>query len=440
MDRQQVLDDSKKYSMFTWVPQKVYTPLVIEKIEDIYLYDVDGTRYYDMTSQLINVNIGYNNPAIIKAIQDQAAELCCIAPRHTYPKRAELAKIIIEELAPKNMAKVLFTSGGSDANEYALRLAKVFTGKDKVLSKFESYHGSTYGAANLNGEAERSSTFPTIPGFIKFDAPHLYTYDLVFNTEEEATAHFLARLEYLIDIEGKDNIAALFIETVTGSNGVHLYPKGYLKGVRELCTKYGIVMVCDEVMSGFLRCGEWFACQLEGVEPDIITSAKGLNSGYAPLGAVILNKEISAFLDDKAVLAGMTYNSHALCIAPAIANIREMQRLKVKENVNTLAPKLKKILENLKANHPSIGDVRCIGLLGAIEFVSDREKRKLMTVTKEGKPFFPALIANMYRNKIATVGHGSCIMFAPILTITEDQLNELAGVVDKALYWVDEQL
>lgn len=440
MTRDEIYEDSKKYTIFTWVAQETFKPLVIEKADGIYMWDADGTRYMDLSAQLVNVNIGFNNANIIKAIQDQAAALTYIAPKHTYNRRAELGKLLIEEIAPKNMAKVLFTLGGADSNEYAIRLAKAYTGKDKVFSKYESYHGSTYGAANLTGEAERSSPFPTIPGFIKYPAPHLYTYDIRFASEEEAAAHFLNRLEYMIKMEGQDSIAALFIESVTGSNGVYLYPKGYLKGVRELCDKYGIVMVCDEVMSGFLRCGEWFACQAEGVEPDIITFAKGVNSGYAPLGGVLVSQKISEFYDTHPLPSGLTYNSHALGVAAAIACIREYQRLDTKGKVNALAPKFAEGMEALKAKHPSIGDVRYIGLFGALEFVTDKEKHSLMLTGKDGRPFLPQLLQNLYEHGFASFGHGASVMVAPALIITEDQLEEMFAGLDKAIEFADSLL
>ena len=439
MTSNEIIEDSKKYTMFTWVAQDNFKPLCIEKADGIYMWDYEGKRYTDICSQLVNVNIGFNNQAVIKAIQDQAAALPYIAPKHTYDKRAELGKILIEEIAPKNMSKVLFTLGGADSNEYAIRLAKAFTGKDKIFSKYESYHGSTYGSANLTGEAERSSPFPTIPGFIKFAAPHLYTYDIKFDSEEEATEHFLNRLEYQIKMEGADSIAALFIESVTGSNGVYLYPKGYLKGVRALCDKYNIVMVCDEVMAGFLRCGDWFACQLEGVEPDIITFAKGVNSGYAPLGGVIISEKIAKFFDTHSLPSGLTYNSHSLGVAAAIACIREYQRLDIKGKVNAQAPLFGKYMEDLKAKHPSIGDVRYIGIYGAIEF-SQPGTNKQLTTTKDGKPFLGSLIQTLYKYGLATFGHGSSIMVAPALIITDDEMKEMFETLDKALSWADEQI
>jgi taurine--2-oxoglutarate transaminase len=410
----------------------------MEKAEGIHVWDENGKEYIDLGSQLVNVNIGFGNKAIIKAVQDQVERLAYVAPKHAYEQRGELGELIIKEAAPKNMQKVLFTLGGSDANEFAIRFAKAYTGRDKIFSKYESYHGGTYGASSLTGEPDRASLFPGISGFVKFQAPHMYSYDIKFKTEEEATAHFLKRLEYQIQMEGPDKIAALFIESVTGSNGVYLYPKGYLRGVRELCTKYGILMVCDEVMAGFLRCGEWFACEREGIEPDIITFAKGVNSSYAPLGGVIISKEISKYYDENAFTAGLTYNAHPLGVAAAIACIKEYIRLDVRGHVLEMEPILKKKLQELKANHPSIGDVRSIGLFGAVEFSKSRETQSVITETENGDPFLAQFLLVLREHGLLTFGGGSTILIAPPLIITEEELDEVFRRLDKAIEYVDD--
>ena len=315
-------EKARKYNLFSFAnaPHKDYKPFFVDHADGIYVYDGAGKEYIDIASELVNVNIGFNNRHIIEAVQKQVERLAYIAPRHAFAEAGELSELLIEKIAPKNMKKVLFTLGGSEANEFAIRFVKAFTGRDKIFSKYESYHGSTYGASSLTGESERASLFPTIPGFIKYPAPHLYGYDIKFKTEEEATKHFLSRLEYQIQQECPESVAAVFIESVTGSNGVYLYPKGYLKGVREICDKYGILMVCDEVMSGFLRTGEWFACQADGVEPDLITFAKGVNSAYAPLGGVLISERIANYYEENAFTAGLTYNAHPLGVAAAIVS------------------------------------------------------------------------------------------------------------------------
>ena len=429
-------ESARKYNLFSFAnaPHKDYKPFHIDHANGIYVYDEKGKEYIDVSSQLVNVNIGFNNKNIIAAIQKQAERLAYIAPRHAFDEAGELSKLLIEEIAPKNMGKVLFTLGGSEANEFAIRFAKAFTGRDKILSKYESYHGSSYGASSLTGESDRASLFPTIPGFIKFPAPHLYGYDIKFKTEEEATKHFLARTEYQIQQEGPDTIAALFIESVTGSNGVYLYPKGYLKGLREITKKYGILLVCDEVMSGFLRSGDWFACQREDVEPDIITFAKGVNSAYAPLGGVLVSKEIGEYYAQNSFTAGLTYNTHPLGVAAALACIKEYKRLNVKELVLELEPYLKQKLAELKAKHKSVGDVRSIGLFGAIEFSYSKDHKDVIRKNKNGEAFLGNLIPDL-RNKygLLTMGGGSTILVAPPLIITKEQIDEIFVRLDKAI-------
>lgn len=436
MTRQEILENSKQYTLFTWTAQSGYDPICVEKVDGVYFWDMDGTRYTDISAQLVCVNLGFNNEAVKEAIKAQVDQFCYVAPRHTYEARAELGRLMIEELAPKNMGRVLFSLGGADANEYALRCAMFYSGRDKVMSKYQSYHGSTWGAGGLTGEAERAAPGAGNPGFIKFIAPHTYTYDIRFKTEAEATEHFLCQLEYQIKMEGVNRIAALFIETVPGSNGVYIYPEGYLRGVRELCTKYGILMVCDEVMSGFGRCGEWFACQAYGIEPDIITFAKGVNSGYAPLGGMIVSKEISAFFENHAIPAGLTYNAHALGVAAAIANIKEYRRLNIMEHVKTLGVFFKAELQKLQEKHPCLGDARCIGLFSALELVKNKETREPL-LNENGGPILGRVVAELKKRHLTTVGHDNTFMFAPALTVTKEQLIDMLAGVDEVLSVLD---
>lgn len=434
-------EKSREYTLFSFTgyTQKEYQPFYMKKADGIRVWDDKGKEYIELGSQLCNINLGFNNKNVIKAVQEQVENLAYVNPKHTYDQRAILGELIVTELAPKNMQKVLFTLGGSDANEFAIRFVKAYTGRDKILSKYESYHGGTYGAGSLTGEPDRAALFPTIPGFIKFDAPHLYGYDIKFETEEEATRHFLKRLDYQINQEGRDKIAALFIESIAGSNGAFTYPKGYLSGVRELCTKYGILMVCDEVMSGFLRSGAWFACQREGVEPDIITFAKGVNSSYAPLGGVLLSREISDYYDEHPFGAGLTYNAHPLGVAAAIECIREYQRLNIKEHVLGLEDYIREGLAKLKENHISVGDVRSRGFFGAVEFSLSKEDRIPIEQTPDGKPFLTTFL-NYLRDEfgILTFGGGSHFLFAPPLITTKEDLDEIFARLDKALVWADE--
>ena len=398
-------EKARKYNLFSFAnaPHKDYKPFYVDHADGIYVYDGEGREYIDIASELVNVNIGFNNRHIIEAVQKQVERLAYIAPRHAFAEAGELSELLIEKIAPKNMKKVLFTLGGSDAS-------------------------------SLTGESERASLFPTIPGFIKYPAPHLYGYDIKFASEEEATKHFLSRLEYQIQQECPESVAAIFIESVTGSNGVYLYPKGYLKGVREICDKYGILLVCDEVMSGFLRTGEWFACQADGVEPDLITFAKGVNSAYAPLGGVLISERIANYYEENAFTAGLTYNAHPLGVAAAIACIEEYFRLDVKGNVKKQEPLLKKKLAELKAKHPSVGDVRSVGLFGAIEFSYSKDHKDVIRKNAAGEPFLGNFITKLRNDYgILTMGGGSTILVAPPLIINEAQLDEIFDRLDKAI-------
>ncbi len=434
----ELFEKARKYTMFSFTgqAQKEYQPFYMKKADGIRVWDDDGKEYIDIGSQLANVNIGFNNANIIEAVKKQVEELAYVNPKHQYDQRGELGELIIER-APKNMGKVLFTLGGSDANEFAIRFAKAYTGKDKIFSKYDSYHGGTYGASCLTGEPDRASLFPGIPGFVKFQPPHTYVYDIQFDTEEEATRHFLNRLEYQIIEEDPDKIAALFIETVPGSNGVYVYPKGYLKGVRELCTKYNILMVCDEVMAGFLRSGDWFAIEREEVEPDIITFAKGVNSSYAPLGGVIISKKIADYYDENPFTAGLTYNAHPLGVAAAIACIKEYERLGVKDHVLELEGYLKQKLTELKDKHSSIGDVRSIGLFGAIEFSESKEVRKPLEKDENGNYFLQSFISKLRENGLLSFGGGATILVAPPLIITKEELDEVFEKLDEVIQYAD---
>lgn len=433
MTRQEIYEASKKYTLFTWAPQGGYDPIVVDKVDGVHFWDMDGTRYTDLSSQLVCVNTGFNQKEIMDAVAEQLYKFPYVAPRHTYEARAELGKVIIEEIAPKNMAKVLFGLGGADANEFAIRLAKVYTGRHKIFAKYQSYHGSTAGSGSLTGEADRSIPFAPLPGVIHFDAPHTYNYDIQFETEEAATAHFLARLEYQMKMEDPNDIAALFIETVPGSNGVQIYPKGYLQGVRELCTKYGILMVCDEVMAGWGRTGHWFAFEAYGIQPDMITTAKGLSSAYAPLSATIVSKEISDFYEKTSLPAGLTYNAHALGVAAGLATIRCYQKYDLIDRAKELGKKFGEMLEGLKAKHACVGDVRYIGMFSAIELVKNKETRELLLEDENGKPIFGAVAANLKKRGFTTVGHDNTFMFAPALTVTEEELQEMVDGVDAML-------
>ena len=304
----------KKYNLQSWSKQKDINPIPIEKAEGIYMWDFDGNRYTDMSSQLVNLNVGHGCRPIIDAIKEQAEKYCYLGPSYGAEPRGELAKMIID-LMPDNMGKVFFTNGGADANENAVKIARMYTGRQKIFSRYRSYHGSTYGAGNLTGEPRRYPLEPGAPGFIKFFDPYVYREKIKFESEEAASEYYVGKLREQIIYEGPDSVAAIVMETITGSNGVIIPPKGYLPGVRKLCDEFGIMMICDEVMAGWGRTGKMFAFENFDVKPDIVSFAKGVTCGYVQLGGVVVSKKIAEFFDDHLLSCGLTYSGHPLRMA-----------------------------------------------------------------------------------------------------------------------------
>ena len=349
------------YNLQSWSKQKGLDPIPIEKTDGIYMWDYDGNRYTDMSSQLVNLNVGHGNRAIIDAIKEQAEKYCYLSPSYGSEPRGELAKMIIE-LMPDNMGKVFFTNGGADANENAVKIARMFTGRQKVFSRYRSYHGSTYGAGNLTGEPRRYPLEPGAPGFVKFFDPYIYRDNLPFKTEKEASEYYVAKLREQVIYEGADNVAAIVMETITGSNGVIIPPDGYLQKVRSICDEFGIMMICDEVMAGFGRTGKMFAFENFGVKPDIVTFAKGITCGYVQLGGVVVSKDIAAYFDDHLLSCGLTYSGHPLACAAGVACLNFYKDTNILDNVNRSGAALAECLDTLKEKHSSVGDVRCIGL------------------------------------------------------------------------------
>lgn len=422
-----VRKDSTTYNLHSWSAQGELNPMMIEKAEGIYFWNSDGKRFFDMSSQLVNMNIGHGNKKVIKAIQDQAEKLAFIGPGFATDVKSAAARDIVE-VAPDNMAKVFFTNAGAEANENAIKIAKMVTGKNKIFSGYMSYHGATYGAANLTGENRRFPSEPGIPGFVKFWNPYSYRAPGNFQTEEEITEYYLHQLEQQIIYEGADNVAAIFQETVVGSNGILIPPKGWLEGVRALCDKYGIMMVADEVMSGWGRTGEWFAVDNWDIKPDIITFAKGATCGYVPLGGVIVSKEIAKHFDENKLWCGLTYNGHPMGCAAVSATIEVYKEEKLLENSKKMGAILGEILEDLKAKHPCVGDVRYIGLFTGIELVKDKETKEALSDADTGK------LLNMLKDKgFWTYNNQNRLIVAPPLVITEEELREAMAIMDEVL-------
>lgn len=438
IDAKRVKELDKKYNLHSWSAQGAIDPAVITKAEGIYLWDANGKRYFDMSSQLVNVNIGHGNKKVIEAIKLQAEKLPYLEPKYAIDVRAELARKVIEEVAPENMGKVFFTLGGADANENAIKIARMYTGRNKIFSRYRSYHGATYGAANLTGEPRRFPSEPGIPGFVKFFDPYLYRAGIDFPSEEAASKYYVDKFREQVLYEGPKNVAAVFLETVTGSNGVIIPPKGYLAGIREVCDEFGIVMVCDEVMCGWGRTGEWFAVNNWNVKPDIITFAKGITCGYVPLGGVIVSKEIASHFDDHPLLCGLTYSAHPISCAAGIATIDVYKEENLLQNSKEMGRVLGEELERLKEKHACVGDVRYIGLFSAVELVKDKKtKEALVSYGSDPERIMPKIIRMLFEKGFSTYSHENIIIVAPPLIIKEDELREAMLIFDDVLGWVD---
>ena len=435
-----IQDMSKKYNLHSWSTQGAIKPKVMAKAEGVCFWDGEGKKYFDMSSQLVNLNIGHGNKKVIEAIKAQAEKLAFASPSFAVDVRSMLAQKIVE-LAPDNMGKVFFTLGGADANENAIKIARMFTGRNKIMSRYRSYHGATYGAANLTGEPRKYACEPGIPGFVKFFDPYLYRAPFQFETEEQATAYYIGQLREQIIYEGRQSVAAIFMESITGSNGVIIPPKGYMKAVRALCDEFGILMVCDEVMTGWGRTGKTFGINNFEVEPDIITFAKGITCGYVPLGGTIVSKKIAAYFEHNFLSCGLTYSAHPIGCAAGLATLEVYEEEKLFENCNEIGVILGDLLETLKAKHACVGDVRYIGLFSAVELVKDKvTKTPLVEYDGDSEKLMGKINGMLMERGFSTYTHENVIIVAPPLIINETELKEAMAIMDEVLTIVDETM
>lgn len=437
----EILSLSMKHNFWTWSAQAHVDPIPIQRAENIYFWDTDGKRYIDFNAMTMCSNIGHGNIRVIQAIQNQAAELTNAGPKMATKPRALLGKLL-SEITPGNLNRFLYTLGGADANENAIKLARAYTGKHKILARYRSYHGATHGAIALTGDPRRWAWEPSImPGVIHFLDP--YRYRSTFHrtnpdiSEEDFSQDYLNHLDEIITLEGPETIAAVFIETVTGTNGIIVPPDGYLQGVREICNRYSILLICDEVMSGFGRTGKWFAIEHWNMVPDIITMAKGLTSGYAPLGAVAMKDEIAEFFNERQFVGGLTYNGHPISLAAAIANIQVIKDDLIIDHVQNVARNFRRSILDLGESHPSVGDARSIGLFGALELVRNRKTREPMAEFNQSSPEMKSLQAYLLDHGIYLHTHWNTILLIPPLIITNEQMAEAFEIINKALEITD---
>ena len=425
---EQIVELSKRYTLYDWQAQSKAAPLPVERAEGVYFYTTDGTRYLDFNSQLMGVNIGHGDKRVIDAVVKQAERLPYISPFMAYEARAQLGQKLAE-LFPGDIEKSFFTLGGAEANENAVRIAKAYTGRQKVMVRYRSYHGATYATINLTGDPRRwANEQPPMAGVVRVLDP----YHGVQRGWDDVDAA-LADLEETIDLEGPSTIAAFLLETVPGTNGIVVPPDGYLLGVRELCSRHGILSVADEVMCGFGRTGEWFAVDHWGIEPDIIVTAKGLTSSYLPLGAVGISPAIASHFEEHVFYGGLTYNSHPLSVAAAIAAIQVLEEDDLVGNAKRLDPVLRAHHEALAAKHPSVGVHRNLGLFGIVELVKNRATMEPLSPYNQVNETMAAINKALLSRGLFTMIRFNGIMTNPPLSITEDQLDEGFAIIDEVL-------
>ncbi|MFJ9995524.1 aspartate aminotransferase family protein [Streptomyces werraensis] len=425
----------------SWSAQELIDPLAVAGAEGSYFWDYEGRRYLDFTSGLVYTNIGYQHPKVVAAIQEQAARMTTFAPAFAVEARSEAARLIAGR-TPGDLDKIFFTNGGADAVEHALRMARLHTGRPKVLSAYRSYHGGTQQAVNVTGDPRRWASDSATAGVVHFWAPFLYRSRFYAETEEQECARALEHLETTIAFEGPSTIAAVILETIPGTAGIMPPPPGYLAGVRELCDKYGIVLVLDEVMAGFGRTGTWFAADLYDVVPDLMTFAKGVNSGYVPLGGVAISAEIAATFATRPYPGGLTYSGHPLACAAAVATINVMEEEGLVENAATLgASVVGPGLRELAERHPSVGEVRGTGMFWAAELVRDRETREpLVPYNASGEANAPmaAFAAAAKKAGLWPFVNMNRTHVVPPLNTSEAELKEGLAALDAALSVADE--
>ncbi|CAK9883792.1 MAG: Taurine--pyruvate aminotransferase [Candidatus Erwinia impunctatus] len=424
---QDVKQLDRDYVFHSWSAQGNLNPLVIAGAEGCELWDYEGKRYLDFSSQLVNVNIGYQHPHVLEAMKAQIDSLVTIAPATANLARGEAAKRIVE-LAPEGFSKVFFTNAGADANENAIRMARMYTGRDKVLSAYRSYHGNTGSAIAATGDSRRVPNEYS-RGHVHFFNPYLYRSEFNATSEEEECQRALAHLRRVIECEGPKAIAAILLESVPGTAGILVPPPGYLQGVRALADEFGILLILDEVMVGFGRTGSWFAFEQDVVVPDLITFAKGVNAGYVPAGGVLISEPVAHYFDDHFFAGGLTYSGHPLAMAAIVATIDAMKAEKVVENAATVGNGvLRHGLEALASKHALIGEVRGRGMFQALELVSDRRAKTPLNATEmasiKGGLMNAGLLTFIAENRIHVV---------PPCIVTPDQVNQGITIIDQVL-------
>ena len=431
----------KQHTLFEWSAQANVNPIPVARAKGVYFWDADGKRYLDFNSQLMCVNIGHGDERVIRAIQEQAESLCYVHPAMATEPRARLGEQLAR-IAPGDLNHAFFTTGGAESDEHAVRMARSVTGRQKIVTRYRSYHGATAGAGSLTGEPRRWPAEPGVPGIVRVLDPHRYRCSFCKHLSA-CTLDCLNHVEEVIQYEGPHTIAAVLVESVVGTNGIIVPPDGYMQGLRELCDRHGILLICDEVMSGFGRTGEWFAVNHWNVVPDIMTMAKGLTSAYLPMGAVMVSDAIAEHYQHNMLASGLTYGAHPLSCAAAIAAINVYEEDRLIENARNMGGILGEALEDLKGRHPSVGDVRYIGLFAIVELVKDRSTREpLVPFNAAPNQMGPMAKLGAYfrENGLFTFLRWNSFFCNPPLCITREQLLEGIEIIDRALDITDREV
>ena len=436
MDTQEMIDLCKAHSMYTWAAGDAVDPLPVARAEGVYFYTPEGKRFLDFNSQLMSVNIGHSHPKVLAAMKAQIdSQLLYCFPATATEARAKLSKKLAE-IVPGNLNTFFFTLGGAESNENAIKAARGFTGRHKILARYRSYHGATNATMQLTGDPRRLANEPGMPGVVHVMDPRPYDYSFG-DSDEEVVRNNLTYLEEVITYEGPQNIAAMFIETVTGTNGILPPPTGYLQGLRALLDKYGILLVCDEVMAGFGRTGNMFAFEHGEIVPDILTMAKGLTSAYAPLGCMAVSDAIADHFRENVFWGGLTYNSHALSLATAEAVLQVLIDEDLVGNAARMGVVMREEMDRLVAKHPSVREGRCIGLFGMMD-VQRNSKGDLIAPYNGSHPAMVAFGKFLRDNGLFTFVRWSHFMCNPPLSINEAQLREAFAIIDRGLDITDE--
>ena len=437
-----IVQDSLDYTLFSWSKQKGLNPIAVKYAEGVYLYDYDGNRYLDFSSGLMNVNIGHGNQRVTQAVVEQMQQVSYVTPSCVTKARGELGKKL-GEISPGNLTKTLFTVCGATSIENAIKLARLYTGRHKIIARYRSFHGASYGAMTAGGDPRKlASDAQQMPNVVHVEDPYCYRCPWgkeITTCSRECVSH----VERVIAFEGPENVAAIIMEGESGTSGCIKYPPDYLQKIRAICDKYGILLIADEVMSGFGRCGEWFAVDVHGVVPDMIATAKGITAGYLPLGALIVSDTIAAHFDDKPLMLGLTYSAHPVACAAAVEVLKIYEDENLLENTRAMGAYLEQKVDLLAQRHPCIGDFRNTGLLGCLELVKNRDTKEPMAPYNATAS--EMAIMNKVAAKIKDLGmyafvRWNYVFIAPPLSVTREQIDEGLAIISEALSIADEHV